>query len=304
MYVTGLRIEGLKGAPAALWGLSRVAPLPAHPAAVAVADALTLLHGGLHADYADAVGPLGWATGPIERWTEGEDVEVRGLNAEAVSGFIDGGSVVVDVDLHLDPPLFGRLRNEAIRDPRVVTALGQSPTLSVKVGWLLSADRTMVAPSVLGVRVGQVAFDPRGKERPTWLPALLRDLGTRFHRTGLQRSEEVVTARLLAAAQSVDPEERAGFRAVAAALAAPPFALPALDFVRVDGKAYLAFGSELWRGRQLGRAAIDAVRWATGAWLERPDVLIVDEVVPEPVHAWLTALPEGENAPVEQVWVP
>ncbi len=306
MYVTALRTEGLRGGPGALAELTRSVSLPAPPGACAAGDALVLLSAALSPARVSMVGGLGWAPDGLKVVGEGGDLELQGLESAAVAASVEAGAhaVTIEAELLLDPPLYGQLRDQAVRDPRVVTALGQRPSLSVKVGWLLNRDRSVAAPSVLGVRVGDVAFETVGKDRPAWLPNLLEDLGGRFARPQPLEPVDAVALRLLEASLSADPERRAGWRRVVAALQLPPFSLPEPGLVRVADHVQAVFGPDLLRVRQLGRAAWDALRLAEAALLVRPDVLIVDEPVTAPVREWLEALPEADDAPVEQVWAP
>ncbi|MBX2803430.1 MAG: hypothetical protein KTR31_37465 [Myxococcales bacterium] len=308
MYVTRLGIEGLRGAPESMTELQRVVQLPSPPAAAAVADALTLLSIALQPAGLRGLDQLEWSSDPPEVVGDPEtgDVQIQGLLPAAVSASLqpDVRAVTVEAELWLDPPLFGRLRAHAVRDPRVVTALGQRPTLSVKVGWLFNGDRSAASPGVLGARVGDVAFDTVGKERPLWLPPLLRDLGERFARTAPFEPAGAVAARLVEASLSALPEQRAGWKAVASALTQPPFSLPAPGLALVGPDCTAVFGEELLRVRQLGRAAWDALRLTEASLLLRPDVLVVDEAVAGPVRDWLTQLPATDTAPIEQVWVP
>lgn len=302
MYVTRLATEGLRHAPPALSDLERVVELPDPPARQAISDALTLLIGGLSPS-ATSITSLGWS-GTVTHDDDG-DPQWTDLDATAVGAMVrdDVRAVSIDARLRLDPPLYGRLRSEAARDPRVATALGQEPTVSVKVGWLLNADRTAVVPSLLGVRVGEVPFETTGRERPPWLPEIVQTVAGRFGSTDpfepVAAFEQTVRAALL----SPQPEVREGFQAWVRAVSAPPFSLPAPSVVEVGGRPHLVFGAELLRARQLGREAVDVARVCYAALVGRPDVLVVPEAVSAPLRGWLASLPEAEGAPIEQVWV-
>jgi hypothetical protein len=73
--------------------------------------------------------------------------------------------------------------------------------------------------------------------------------------------------------------------------------------VRDVGGVGLCFGPELHRLRRVGREAWDALRWLEALWIARPDVLVLPERVPAEVRAWLAAVVEADDAPVEQVWI-
>lgn len=306
MYLTRLELEGLRGAEhLVLQSVPRLAALPAGPDGCAVADAIELLAAALEPSRLTAAAArLSWSTPATEVVGEGADRELLGLHPASVAAVVADGvrAVTVDAAFALDPPLFGRLREHAHRDPRMVTALGQHPSVRVKAGWLFTRDRTGVAPSVLTLRIGEVAFETGGKDRPQWVPELLHELGRRFRRTDPFEPAAAMAERLLAASLSADPLRREGWERVRTAVTAPPFALPAPGLVRADDRLELAFGPSLARLRQLGRPAADALRLLEAALLDRPDVLVVDDVLAADVRAWLAALIESPEAPIEQVW--
>ncbi|HHO50419.1 MAG TPA: hypothetical protein ENK18_05980 [Deltaproteobacteria bacterium] len=294
----------MRGAPEELGGLSRVVALPPGIPRCAVADGLVLLATALDPRALWGFDTLGWGH-DLELVGESEP-QLLGLDPAEVGATVGPGVQVVTIEagLHLDPPLFGQLRAQAARDPRMVTALGQRPVLSVKVGWLLSQDRTAASPALLGIRIGDVAFETSGKERPGWLPGLCRDLAGRFARTTPLEPVGAAAVRGLEASLSPDPEARAGWQRVVALLQEPPFSLPEPGLVRIGGEVQLVFGPQLDRIRQIGRGAWDALRLVEAALLRRPDVLILDEVIEPSVAAWFASLPEAEQAPIEQVWIP
>lgn len=307
MYLTRLEVEGLRGSDhRAVEGLDRLVPLPSGADGGALADAIDLLAAGLDPErLLPTAGRLGWATAATERVGDGPEPELLGLHPPAVDAVVaaENRALTVEAELALDPPLYGRLREHAARDPRMVTALGQRPSVVVKIGWLFTRDRTGVAPSLLMVRVGDVGFETSGKERPVWLPELMVDLGRRFARTDPFEAAAPVAERLLAASLSPVPAVRAGYARMVEALAHPPFDLPPPGLVRSEDRLELGFGPGLARVRQLGRPALDAVRLAEALFVRRPDVLVVDEPVSAEVRAWLGTVTDGVDAPVEQVLV-
>ena len=316
MYLTGLQIEGFRGAehwsmPA---GAGRVMALPQGLSGCAVADAITLFGAALGgADRMAVARRLGWAGPATVLVGEGADGELQGLRASAVSAVVADGlrTVTVEAVLALDPPLFGQLREHAARDPRMVTALGQDPSVRIKVGWLFSKDRTNAHTSVLSLRVGDVGFEIAGKDRPAWVPELLSDLGHRFARTDPFEPVSVTARRWLEATLSANPVARQGLAAANTALGLPPFGLPALGLLQETSGAdqeeasrdiEVVFGDELARVRQLGRHAHDALRIAYATFVLRPDVLVIDEPLGPELRDWFQALTEADEAPVEQVW--
>lgn len=301
MYLSRVQLEGFRGAAHADVEGGRVGA-----ASGPVGDAIDLLSAALAPDRARVVAErLGWWGAQSAVVGEGADVGLQGLHAPSVTALLadEVRAVTVEGALALDPPLYGRLREHAVRDPRMVVALGQEPVVHVKVGWLFAKDRTSAHPTVLHFRVGDVGFETGGKDRPAWLPDLLVELGRRFHRTDPFESPSVVAARLLAAALSPDPRVRAGYERMGGEVGRAPFHVPAPGLVRAGERLDLVFGPELLTARQVGRVAVDAVRWAEAAFVVRPDVLVVDEAGADAHRGWWSALVESDDAPVEQVWL-
>ncbi len=232
-----------------------------------------------------------------------KDPDLVGLDGAAVGRVIDPGrrAVTIELALGLDPTLYGRLREQAPREPRIAQALAASAPLTVKVGWFFSRDHATGAPSVLSVRLGEVAFETVGKDRPPFLAELLPELGRRLRVTDPFAAPPELARRLLRAATSPDPAERAGWAKVREVAAGPPFSLPSLELVERGGRTDLCFGPELRSWRRAGRGAVDAVRWLAAAYLDRPDLLVLAEPVPDAVLEWWRARLEAPDAPVEQV---
>src|SRR5690606_13952023 len=131
MLVRAVQVHGFRdGAPWEGADLGPVAELPPPPEGTALADALSLVVAVLDAERAPATlrrlelgGDLGESTTDAHGLLE----QVVGLDAGAFGALLEDGQrkLVVDVALALDPPLYGRLREHALRDPRVAMALGQ-----------------------------------------------------------------------------------------------------------------------------------------------------------------------------------
>ncbi|MEN0062032.1 MAG: hypothetical protein AAGA48_07745, partial [Myxococcota bacterium] len=222
-----------------------------------------------------------------------------GLQVGAVDAAVapEAPAVKIEVFLALDPPLFGRLRAEAVRDPRVAAGLGEDPVLALKVGWLFNGDRSVMTPSLLGVRLGDRPFDVAGADRPTWLPSLVGDVARRFVRTGRTDVAEV-TKTLFDA--SLHPTDTGARRAMSALQEV--YELPAPRFARVAAGLELVFGDAPLRFHHLGRSAVDAARLVTAAFVHRPDVLVAIETSPTD-DGFLEGLPDADDAPVEQVFL-
>ncbi|MCA9494027.1 MAG: hypothetical protein KC621_29065 [Myxococcales bacterium] len=303
MYLRGVVSEGLDpSGPLEVREAERAQPLPDGASGARTADAIELWAAAL--DAARLVGVARSLLGSaVTLVGEGDEPGVDGLDPAEVRALVpEGTSVTVEVEVSLDPGLYGRLREHAHRDPRVVAALAGEGTLTVKAGWLFSRDLTHAAPSVLGVRAGDVVFETAGKERPVWLPGLLAELGRRVWRTDPLEPVELLANRLHEASLSPDPGRRAGAARALREAVSPPFAVPEPGLVRSGVGVALCFGPELARLRSVGRRAWDVLRWLEGAWIERPDVLVIAEPLPQDVRAWFEALVEADDAPIEQVW--
>ncbi len=314
MYVSAIEVEGLRGAPRfAAQGWGRVVTLPAGAEGVALADAFTLLAGSLDAgrtrDALTALGLLHPGDDPDLLEEDRVPFQVRLADAAASTCFADlerQRQVTVRATFVPDPPFFGRLRDLAVREPRLVTALGGDPDLTVKVGWMWSLDLAVVAIAHHEVSIGGVAFPGSGTERPPWLAALLRDLAARVWRVDPREPVEAVTERLYEASLAHEPASRARYRRAVGALAAAPLALGELGWVRSGGRAVARFGDALAPPRQLGIGADEAIRLVEAVHVRAPDVLVVEspgllQADPSAARAWLKAATEGDDATLEQV---
>jgi hypothetical protein len=308
MLLTRLHATGL-AVPVALEDLDRTTPLPRAPSARAAADALSLWKAALVGpDASLALTELGWTVVVADIDLEDEpqpptwDVwEVDDADVDSVLA-IGADEVHVDVSIAPDPPLYGRLREQAVRDPRLVTALGQQAELHVKVGVRRLRATGAISLDLLGARVGDVAFPIAGKERPAWLAPFLAEVARRIHRVHLQRPAPVETLHRAGLAR--DPTRRAAYQRALAALGEAPFGLPAPHLVRDHARSTLAFGPEAWPDRLLDRDGSDALHLVAACFLDAPDVLVVPTTLSVPVRAWLDARTEGDDAVLEQVLAP
>jgi len=316
MYVSGIHVEGLRGAEDfEASNLERVMKLPGGPPGVAVADALSLWVASLDARRTSAIlNRLGLARAEdkLELLVEeGFPTQVILPDAAGVPSLLptDGSRhITVSVDVELDPPMFGRLRQLAVRDPRLVTALGDGACVTIKVGWLFTTDLSTISISILGVAVGETPFPVNGSEKPVWLPSLVTEVAQRFFRVAVDESAEQVARRLLDACLSSDPERRERYRRLAQTLEGPPFLLGRVELVKLKDRVEACFGAGLLRARQFGPSAADALRLVEAVILESPDVLIVEapgaaQANPAAVQGWLDQQANGEKALLEQVIV-
>lgn len=314
MYVTSLHVQGLRGAEEfEARALDRIVDLPAGPSGVAVADALSLFVGALDRKALDKALldlALVQSAGQAEvTEADGFPTQVRlpdGTGVRAILPTDGSRNVRISVELELDPPLYGRLRGLAVRDPRLVTALGAGARVTVKVGWLFTTDLTVASLTVLGLTVGDTGFPLTGSERPSWLPELLKDISGRFGRVVAGETADVIAKRLMSAALSPDPERRRRYQRVADACEKPPFGLGRLEIVAEADRYEACFGPDLARARQYGPSAAEALRLTEAILLEAPDIVIIEapgfaQRDATLVRGWLESHARGDRATVEQV---
>ncbi len=269
MWLTSLEATGLRD-PLPSQDLSRMAALPAPPGGTLVADALGLWVAGLHAgSTARELTRLGFA-GDASTYDrqDGMPGTVEGLAPDATRALLAAGErqVVVEVGLRLDPPLYGRLRQRAIREPWLVDALSAGADLGVKVGWMVTTDHTVASPSVLRLTLGDTPLRPPGGEEPAWLGAVLAEIAGRVCRLGAGDP----LSRLEAASRAPDALVPARLLGPAASEA-----IALVTAVHVDAPDVLVVESP---------SAPAGVEAAVG---------------------WLEARTQGDDAPLEQVlWVP
>jgi hypothetical protein len=313
MLVAAIELEGLRhGETVRLDELGSLVELPAGAPGIAILDALGLWAAALNTTSLMTILPtlgLNLATG------EDVIIEERGLptqvlidDPEAVTPLLapaETKKVVVSVDVDLDPPLFGKLRAHAARYPRLVAALGQHPSVRVKVGWLFNRDCSAASLTVHAVHIGDTDFPIH--EAAPWLIELLRDLGSRFARLQTPRDEIAAGEWLASYGLSGSAERRERFEACAAQLQGPPFHIEQLGIISDGGTLfYPAFTKEVSRARQVGFQALAALSLVGELFLTRPDVLLVDSPVGAGpgLRPWLEEVLSSDRAPVEQVfWV-
>lgn len=307
MRLERLHVRGLRHAEdLSLGGLDAVHRLPAGPRGVALGDALLVLAGTLRAArLPEVVADMGLGDDPEVLVEDGLPVQVRWSPRPGLASRLPADTdrrLVVEATVHLDPVLFGILREHAVREPRLALALGQGARLTVRVGWILTRDLTTAALAVHAVRVGDTQLPVVG-ERPVWLPTLLDAVGQRVGRVRWWEPAEATARRVLDAALGADPVGRARARCLAAALDAPPFSLGALELVRHGASVLPTLGPGLTDLRQLGPDAARALSVAAAACVDAPDILLVDGALPEPWLEWLEGRIDGPGATLEQVLV-
>lgn len=310
LYITAMHVEGLRAAP----DRHQLLPEPLTHLAdtsggLALLDAIELFLAGLDPHRAASVLTRLEVVDPFE------DVDLTLHDSLPVQLAFEQGDAAsllradvsrtlkIRLDLRLDPLLFGALREWALRDPRLVQALGEA-TASITVGWAFTTDLRVASIGVLQLRIGEVSFQTSGSDRPRWLPEWLQSIAQRFRRVS-EEPLHVVAERLLDATLSDDPTTRARARHLASAVGEPPFSLGRLELVQLNGRVAPCFGPDLVRARQIGRWGAERLRIAEAVLLDQPDILLIERVEPADQHllTWLHDATEGEGAVLEQVIV-
>ena len=296
MYLRSIRVRGFADLPNAhIEDCERWMHLHGpSPAVTALGDAIEL---GFAALSMPALIRLACRLGLIPERLPPEDSslelpdQIDNLDPVAVKGILSPSArraLNVELELHLDPPLFGRLREHAAREPRLATALATSPTIHLSVGALFTVSHDAMAIHLDGFAVGEQRFPTHGKERPAWLNRFLASLRGRFHRFDL---EDDAPAQLLDAATSRD--HHAAYHQWQSALGPDG---PHLRVARGadDRPTLLGDDQPLRRYGQAGqdRAALAAAIHLSGAdilWAESADALLKQAV-------------ESDPSPLEQVF--
>ena len=205
----------------------------------------------------------------------------------------------VRLDIELDPPLFGKLRELAVRDPELVDAIGAPLVLSL--GWVFTNDFRICAPSRLTVRLGDLNLDD---DRP-WLPeflALLEQRGSAWN-NGDQNPPAVRRAD-----RSHEPGRRAALEAMKQALLKPPWSLPELHVVDAGEEGFLALGPDIVPLRAWGPDARAGVGLCQAVHLDPAEIIALQNPTaeterPRAVRNWLVQQVEAAGSPLEQIWL-
>jgi len=299
MFVTAIHARGFRDLPEGrIDGLDRLVDLQGPgPSVTALGDAMELAFAALSVPglirllerwglLADGEAPAITGT-PLPEQASWTDTET----ARALVADIGAPHLRVDLTLTLDPPLYGLLRAEAGRDPRVGAALGQGSALTLSVGALFTTTFDTLAVTVHGLQIGDAAFPTRAADRPHWMPRLLRALSTRFRRQDLGRSaaQTAASARTAMLGQTTHAAYEAWTRAL------QPDG-PRLRVADGPGGRPLLLGDDLPLRRHGARAVRDA-DLAALVYLSDTDI-----VWAESDRAWLADAVTGDASVLEQVF--
>jgi hypothetical protein len=302
MFVTALTVRGMRDLPHfEASGLDRVVTVRGpSPQSTALGDALA---------FAMAAFDTGALVALLSRWGlrgEDGDPEVDGEVFPSHAAWIDGeaaeliveprphAAIRVDLSLSLDPPLFGRLRAEAAREPKLVTALSEGAEVELTITGLFNASRTALAINLDRFQVGNQRFPTTEKERPRWLTQVLQELPGRL--TVHDPRQNTAELALVAMTSRTHHESFAAWQdslmAKKARPTAPGRVRPVLTHdglmeLMADGRPLRA-----WGGAASERAALAASVHLSGA----------DIVWAEAEDKWLDRWVEGDGSPLEQVW--
>ena len=298
MYIVSIDVRGLRDLPRyTRQDLQRVVSLSGPgPEVTALGDAIELGLAALSWKALERLCRRWGLIGPdavLEREDDGLPDAVDVTDPDAAKALLasDGQRAVkVELELALDPPLFGQLRELAVREPRVVTALAARPTVTLSVGVLFTSTFDALAVTLHGVSVGEQPFQVHGSDRPAWLDRFLRRLRGRFHRFDLG---DDLPASLLAAATSRG--RHADYRRWQEALGPTGPVLRAARGVD-DRPVLLADDLPI---RRLGRAGEMRALLAASIHLSRADMVWAE---PGEAMELLTEAVQGDASPLEQVF--
>lgn len=314
MLLERVRAEGFSGLPSIEVALSRFARLGGEARERRVlADAVHLGLGWLDRGLMEQLLRRWGCEAPEVDLEEGRVGAARWEAAPGLAARVAGAdrTLRVTLDLLVDPPLFGFMRDLARRDLRLFSAItggrenagiqeGGDPrpgqvalariSLSVAARFTAGFDALSVDP--VGLRIGAEAIPLAGAERPEWLPRLWQRIGRR-----LQRGP--APGRWAEAARSWEAPVQHALGAGLAALRQRPFSLGALR-VMPEGLAQLN-AQELVPLWQLGDEAELAAGLVAAVSLGGADVLIWEGDLPDRWRPWLARQAEAAGSPLEQV---
>lgn len=295
MYVRHLDASGFGAFGSLELDFERAARFEGMPRALCgLGDALTLAFAAWDRAVLEAL-LLRWGCVGVAIEGDGIPQAATWSGAPGIEAVLDpsaNGLLSVEVVISLDPPQFGRLRKEAVRDPRLVDALATGSDLRLRVGVRFAAGLDALALDHLGFSIGEVSFPVSGSDRPIWLPGFLAGLAGRFQRGGVAPSRwaERAASYRIADLRAVD--------AALAALAAPPATLGECRVMPAGPAVVLP--DAVVPLQLLGERGQRAAALVGAVYLSGAEVLVLDEPPPDWVD-WLVAQAEGESTPLEQV---
>lgn len=295
MYVTRIEATGFGGLPTVDLALDRVTTVDGPPrATTALADALTL--GFAAFDRALLLRLLTrWGCRGTEVTGDALAEAAHWESAPGLAGVLDpGGDGLLSVALtfQLDPPQYGRLRKEAARDPRLVDALADGASVTLKVGARFSPALDAMALDPLGFSVGGESFPIAGADRPPWLSPFLHGLGGRLWRG------PVADGAWATASGSYRVADHRSLKRALTALRGPPLSLGEV-VVMPDGPARVEAEAVVpirLHGERLARE----VGLVGAVYLSGAELLLVEDP-PRGWGRWFATQALADGSPLEQV---
>ena len=294
MLIRSVALRGLAGlSEERLSGLDRVVRASGgRRERRAFADGLMLAFGAL--DALRGAHALGWigvaAVHDDPNWLIPEPARLRGL--------LEGTTFSAQVELELDPPQFGQLRQRAKADPDLVDALGEA-TLRLSTGWACTTDHDLITPNIASARIGGHTLD-LGKP---WVLPWLAGLASRMN----AHTPSVPDVDVWSADErSPDPERRQAFARAVRTLEAAPFQVGRLRVVQGKGKRWLVLGEDMLPLSRLGPVVQNAIALVESVMLDPSEILVVEEPRaltdrPRAVLNWLARQAEQDDSPLEQI---
>ena len=298
MYVRSLSINGLADLPsfrAADLGRQVTITGPG-PAASAVGDGLALVFAALSER---ALSNLLLRWGLIQTPNEAE-IAVEGLPVQAtwtdrrlarrIVSEPGTRTIRARAELRLDPPMSTKLRNHAAREPRLAVGLEGAPSVSIEVSAFFGVSWDILSISVQSVVIGGECFPVASNERAPWLSWLLQTLGERFVSHDETRDHP---AKALASLISPAADRHTGISQWESLI--PP-GLGRVRVAQLDSGRAVFLGDDRPLSRH-GARATRAIAQSVSATMMGADVMWLGD--PE---GQLSALTEGEESPLEQLW--
>jgi len=306
MLIERIRLEGFAGLPEADLQLERLSRIGGSGLArTCLADALQLGFSVLDGGLLEAL-LLRWGCQDIKVDLEHGLPTGAGWQATphlaSLCALPKEGTLKVQLTLRLDPPLFGRIKAHATRDPRLVDAIAGGGLLDLAVGARLSPALDGLSLDLLHLMVGGERFSVSGPDRPDWLRPLLLAMGRRLQRGPAPEAWQQAAAQW-------DPTVQLALGRAIDALNRTPFRLGEMRLLP-NGLARLKPDS-LTPLRWLGPEAQSAAGLAAAVYLSRADLLVWEESMPSAWERWLAqqigeeqAPPPDPNAPHAPVLLP
>ena len=190
MFITAVSVRGFADlAHFDLSSLERIVHLRGpDPSCTALGDAIELAFAALSEARLKRL---------LNRWNllaPGEDPQISGdpfpeqatwTDTQSARALLPPGPdrhIQVELEIECDPILYGELRAESAREPRLVIGLSDGGRITLGVSALFATSFDALAIHLQRFEIGGQSFPLHGSDRPTWITRFLRLLVRRFHR--------------------------------------------------------------------------------------------------------------------------